>query len=130
MTKRKRRKKDQIRKEILAYLESIDFPNTTGGIAHAVKLNWYMAKVHLTELKAEGKVFHKKVGRQDQWWTENVNESRRMVRVLKDENKKQKGMIKELGEGMNEQAKENRKQAREIEKLKERIGKLEKRIKE
>ncbi|MBU4266944.1 MAG: FaeA/PapI family transcriptional regulator [Candidatus Altiarchaeota archaeon] len=96
MTKRKRRKKIDIKKEILDYLESIDFPNTTGGIADAVRLNWYMAKIYLMELKGDGKVFHKKVGRQDQWWTENVNESRRMVRVLKEKVNDQDKVLREL----------------------------------
>jgi len=62
-----------------------------------------------------GKVFHKKVGKQNQWWPENVKKQKDKIRELQGENKGLK--------------KENRKQVREIEKLKERINKLEKQVK-
>jgi len=100
---RKRRTGEEIKKDILDYMYKMDFPNTTENIAKALGLNWYSAMRYLHELKAEGKVFHKKVGRQDQWWTENVNESRRLLKVLKErikkleeENRELKKKLKEL----------------------------------
>ena len=99
----KRRTREEIKKDILDYMYKMDFPNTTENIAKALGLNWYSAMRYLHELKAEGKVFHKKIGRQDQWWTENVNESRRLLKVLKEkveklekENKELKEKIKKL----------------------------------
>lgn len=77
----KRRSVEDVKRDIFKYLKEIDFPSTTGQIAKAVGLNWYSAKTHLTELKADGKVFHKKVGRQDQWWTENVDTSRILLSI-------------------------------------------------
>lgn len=94
--RRKRRTTEEIREEIYRFLEDIDFPTTTRRVADEVDLNWYAANTHLSHLMAEGKVFHKRVGRQNQWWTENVNESRRMIKVLKDELNKRDKRIREL----------------------------------
>jgi len=148
--RRKKRRIEEIRKEIVEYLEKADFPTTTGQIAEGVGLNWYSADAHLAHLKAEKKVFHKRVGRQNQWWTEKVAESRRMVRVLKEENKEKDEKIDELEsdnkelekevedykervedvEGVNEKLEEeSRGKDKKIEELKKRIRELEKRTK-
>lgn len=78
---KQRRNVKEVKRDILTYLKEIDFPATTGQVAKAVGLNWYSAKTHLTELKSEGLVFHKRVGRQSQWWTENVDTSRILLSV-------------------------------------------------
>lgn len=79
---RKKRSSEEIKQAIVDYIETLDFPTTTGGIAEGVGLNWYAASFYLGQLKGDGKVFHKKVGRQNQWWTEKVDEQRKKIREL------------------------------------------------
>ncbi len=79
---RKKRSSEEIKEGIVDYIENLDFPTTTGRIAEDVGLNWYAASFYLRQLKEEGRVFHKKVGRQNQWWTEKVDEQRRKIREL------------------------------------------------
>lgn len=107
MQRRDRRTGDKIKKDILNYMEKMDFPNTTENIAKTLGLNWYCAMRYLHDLRAEGKVFHKKIGRQDQWWTENVNESRRLLRVLKEKVEKLEIESKEKDDEIKKLKKEN-----------------------
>lgn len=90
--KRKKRKAGEIKQEIIKFIESLDFPTTTETIANGVGVNWYAAKLYLEELMREGKVFHKRIGRQNQWWTEKVDEQRKKIRelewVLRDKDEK------------------------------------------
>jgi len=58
-------------------------------------------------MKAEGLLFHEKVGRQNQWWPENIERLTEKVRRQEEENKKLKEKVEE--------------QAKEIEELKKRI---------
>ncbi len=101
--KRKNRKENDIKKEIIDFIESLDFPTTTEQISKGVRINWYMARLYLDQLREEGKVFHKRIGRQNQWWTEKVDEQRKKIRELewmlrdKDEKiRKQDDVMKEL----------------------------------
>jgi len=80
--KRRKRKAREIKQEIINFIESLDFPTTTEQIAKGVGVNWYAAKLYLGELMREGKVFHKRIGRQNQWWTEKVDEQRKKIREL------------------------------------------------
>ena len=82
MSKRKRRTEQEIHQDILEFLENIDFPRTTEEIARETGLNWYAATTHLTKLQMEGKVFHKKVGKQNQWWPEDVKGQKEKIRKL------------------------------------------------
>jgi len=109
---------DGIKRKILAYLEKADFPSTTGQIAEAVRLNWYSADAHLAHLKAEKKVFHKRVGRQNQWWTEKVDEQRKRIR-------EQEKIIQEKDIRLIKKDEKIEEQAKEIKRLKERIRELE-----
>ncbi len=101
--KRRKRNPEKIKEEIFEFIEKLDFPTTTEGIAKGVGLNWFTTSFYLSELKSEGIVFHKRVGRQNQWWTENVDEQRRKVKKLerklmvKDEEiKRLKSRVREL----------------------------------
>ncbi len=94
--KRKKRKREEVQDEILKHLASIDHPTTTTEIASAVGLNWYSAIAHLSRLEVQGKVFHKKIGRQDQWFDVNVDESRKLSKELKATVDKQNGNIRKL----------------------------------
>ncbi|RLI83992.1 hypothetical protein DRP07_02500 [Archaeoglobales archaeon] len=93
-SKRKKRRREEVEDEIMKYLASIDHPRTTSEVAEATGLNWYSAMAHLTRLEAQGRVFHKKIGRQDQWFDVDVNESRRLVKSLKKRVEKQDKIIK------------------------------------
>ena len=82
----------------------MDFPRTTEDIANNAGLNWYAATTHLTKLRMDGKVFHKKVGKQNQWLLKEKyehgfmadDEVRKKIEGLKKENIKLKNRIKEL----------------------------------
>ncbi len=118
MQRRNRRTGEKIKKDILDYMEKMDFPNTTENIARALGLNWYSAMRYLHDLRIEGKVFHKKIGRQDQWRTENVNESRRLLRVLKEKLKRLEIESKEKDKRIKEIIEKNKKLEKENSKLK------------
>ncbi len=101
--KRRKRNAGGIKQEIIKFIECLDFPTTTETIANGVGVNWYAAKLYLDELMKEGRVFHKKIGRQNQWWTEKVDEQRKKIRemewILRDRDekiKKQEDLLKEL----------------------------------
>ena len=94
--KRRKRKAREIKQEIINFIESLDFPATTEQIAKGVGVNWYAAKLYLGELMREGKVFHKRIGRQNQWWTEKVDEQRKKIRELEKENSRLKERIRKL----------------------------------
>lgn len=104
--RRKRRTEKEIHEAILKFLEDMDFPRTTEDIANNVGLNWYAATTHLTKLKAEGKIFHKKVGKQNQWLLKEKyehgfmpgDEVRGKIERLESENIKLKNQVKELEE--------------------------------
>ncbi|HDH41550.1 MAG TPA: hypothetical protein ENG12_04010 [Candidatus Altiarchaeales archaeon] len=103
MVKRRKRNPEEIKRDIIEFIEKLDFPTTTEEIAKGVGLNWFTASFYLSELRAEGKVFHKRVGRQNQWWTENIDEQRKKMKklerelMIKDEEiKKLKREIREL----------------------------------
>ena len=113
MQRRDRRTGEKIKNDILDYMEKMDFPNTTENIAKKLGLNWYSAMRYLHDLRAEGKVFHKKIGRQDQWWTENVNESRRLLKVLKEKVEKLEIGSKEKDKRIKEVVERNRKLEKE-----------------
>lgn len=83
--KRRKRNPEKIKKDIIEFIEKLDFPTTTEGIAKGVGLNWFTASFYLSELKEEGKIFHKRVGRQNQWWTENIDEQREKMKKLERE---------------------------------------------
>ncbi|MCK4327860.1 MAG: hypothetical protein KAW41_05345 [Candidatus Diapherotrites archaeon] len=70
MAKPKRRRKRtsiELKKAILSFLEEAELWCTTGEVAKATGLNWYVAVTHLSRLREEGVVFHGKVGRQQEW---------------------------------------------------------------
>jgi len=117
--KRTLRSREEIEKAVIDYIEDLDFPTTTGNIAEGVGLNWYAASYYLHHLKDKGRVFHKKVGRQNQWWTEKVDEQRKKIRV-------QEMIINELERKLNDMVKEK---DEEIEKLRKENMELKKRIK-
>lgn len=58
----------EIRDKIIAYLQSQEWPSTTGDIAKGVGVSWNTAEIHLVRLQVENKVKFRKVGRQNQWW--------------------------------------------------------------
>lgn len=93
--KRKKRTREEVEEVIMKYLESIDHPRTTSELAEATGLNWYSAMAHLARLEAQRRVFHKKIGRQDQWFNVDVNESRKLVKSLKKEVDEQREKIEE-----------------------------------
>ncbi len=63
----KRRTGEELRRDILKYLEKQTFPRTTGQIARNIRINWDSANFYLRKLKDEGILYHEKVGRQNQW---------------------------------------------------------------
>jgi len=78
----KRRTIKEIQEAILKYLHSVDHPRTTEDVADAVDLNWRSADLHLRALLAEKKVFMKKIGRQCQWFTDDVSHMRDVLETL------------------------------------------------
>ena len=96
MAERKRRTPEQLKKAIMKYFRKQTFPRTTGQVAQAVGLNWYSTTNYLIELKAEGKLYHEKVGRQNQWGTEHVGDITKEVKRLRRENKKLREEIERL----------------------------------
>ncbi len=64
---RKRRTGEELKGDILKYLEKQTFPRTTGQIAVNMRINWDSANSYLRKLKDEGILYHEKVGRQNQW---------------------------------------------------------------
>ena len=116
-SKRKKRRREEVEDEIMKYLASIDHPRTTSEVAEATGLNWYSAMAHLTRLEAQGRVFHKKIGRQDQWFDVDVNESRRLVKSLKKK-------IKKLEDKTKKQDEIIKNQDRRIRELESKIAKL------
>jgi len=77
-----RRTVREIREAILKYLRSVDHPRTTEDVADAVDMNWRSADLHLRVLLAEKKVFMKKIGRQCQWFTDDVSHMRDVLEAL------------------------------------------------
>ncbi len=67
MRKRKRRTREQIRADLLEYFSKQDFGVTTQQVADNNGLHIDTANKFLKELLDEGKLFWKKVGRQNQW---------------------------------------------------------------
>ena len=78
----KRRTIKEIREAILKYLHSVDHPRTTEDVADAVDMNWRSADLHLRALLVEKKVFMKKIGRQCQWFTDDVSHMRDILGAL------------------------------------------------
>ncbi len=62
-------KSEEIQKKILQYLKDLDWPSTTGDVARSVKVSWNTAELNLVKLQMLGRVKFKRVGRQNQWWT-------------------------------------------------------------
>lgn len=60
---------EEIQKKIMQYLETQEWPSTTEDIAKAVDISWNTAEIHLIRLQVQNKVKFRKVGRQNQWWT-------------------------------------------------------------
>ncbi|OYT42453.1 MAG: hypothetical protein B6U86_00225 [Candidatus Altiarchaeales archaeon ex4484_43] len=108
MVKRRKRNPEKIKRDILEFIEKLDFPTTTEGIAKGVGLNWFTASFYLSELRAEGKIFHKRVGRQNQWWTENIDEQRKRMKKLEGELMIKDGEIKKLRRKIRELKGKNR----------------------
>ena len=101
MAKRKQRSKEEIEREILDFVGGLEFPTTSTEIARVVRLNWFTAKTYLEKLRGEGKLHLKKVGRQNQWWTENMSEQKKLAKKackLEEENVKLKEKIEKLEE--------------------------------
>jgi len=94
----RRRSPKEIKKDIMEFFRKQSFPRTTGQVAKAVKLNWHSANYYLVTLKGEGRLFHEKVGRQNQWWPENIDRLTKDNRKLRGENKKMKSEINMLRE--------------------------------
>ena len=90
-SRRERRTNEEIKEELLEYLADQDFGVTTQQAARENGLHIKSATKFLKELLDEGKVFLKKVGRQNQWclmeyympWKEKL-EKRRMGKVKND----------------------------------------------
>ena len=59
---------DKTREKVLKFLKKQKWPVTTEEVAKQTKVAWHTAQVNLFKLVAEGKVKHKKVGRQNQFW--------------------------------------------------------------
>ena len=108
MVKRRKRNPEEIKRDIIEFIEKLDFPTTTEGIAKGVGLNWFTASFYLSELRAEGKIFHKRVGRQNQWWTENIDEQRKRMKKLEGELMIKDGEIKKLRRKIRELKGKNR----------------------
>ena len=122
--KRRKRKAREIKQEIINFIESLDFPTTTEQIAKGVGVNWYAAKLYLGELMREGKVFHKRIGRQNQWWTEKVDEQRKKIRELEKVVKKKDEMIEKLEDKTEKQDEIIKNQDRRIRELKSKLDEL------
>ena len=108
MVKRRKRNPEEIKRDIIEFIEKLDFPTTTEEIAKGVGLNWFTASFYLSELRAEGKIFHKRVGRQNQWWTENIDEQRKRMKKLEGELMIKDGEIKKLRRKIRELKGKNR----------------------
>lgn len=78
----KRRTIKEIREAIYDYLHSVDHPRTTEDVADAINLNWRSADKHLRALLEEKRVFMKKIGRQCQWFTDDVSHMRSILEEL------------------------------------------------
>lgn len=91
----KRRNAEEIKKDVMKFFEKQTFPRTTGQVAKAVKLNWHSANYYLITLKSEGKLFHEKVGRQNQWWPENID---RLTKKVKDQAREITELKKKIAE--------------------------------
>ncbi|OQX55857.1 MAG: hypothetical protein B5M53_03735 [Candidatus Cloacimonas sp. 4484_209] len=122
--KRRKRKAREIKQEIINFIESLDFPATTEQIAKGVGVNWYAAKLYLGELMREGKVFHKRIGRQNQWWTEKVDEQRKKIRELEKVVKEKDEMIEKLEDKTEKQDEIIKNQDRRIRELKSKLDEL------
>lgn len=61
-------KQNEIDKDIIEFLKKQDWPVTTEQVAKAISCTWHTTQIHLFQLVAKGKVKHKKVGRQNQFW--------------------------------------------------------------
>lgn len=94
---RKRRGAKEIKKDIMKFFEKQTFPRTTGQVAKAMRLNWHSANYYLMLLKDEGKLFHEKVGRQNQWWPENIDRLTKKVKAQAKEIAELKKRIEGLG---------------------------------
>lgn len=103
--KRRKRKAGEIKQEIINFIESLDFPTTTEAIANGVGVNWYAASLYLNQLKEEGKIFHKRIGRQNQWWTEKVDEQRKKIRELENVLKEKDSKLEKKDEKIENQNK-------------------------
>lgn len=100
--RRRRRTEEEIHQDILQFLEEATFPRTTEQVADAVGLNWYAATTHLTKLRMKEKVWTEKVGKQNQWWPEDINGQKNKIRGLEKENIGQAKEIKKLKERITE----------------------------
>jgi predicted transcriptional regulator len=141
MARHKQRTQEEIKKEILDYVENLTFPTTSTNIAQTVRLNWYTVKKYLDELKDEGKLYLRKVGRQNQWWTGNVCEEKKLARktlmlekeiVRVEENnielKRDNIKLKSDNLKLKEDNLKLKEETEETAKLKEKIEELKKRI--
>ncbi len=60
--------------KIIDLLKKQDWPITTEEVAVKLNIAWGTAQIHLLKLVNSGKIKHKKVGRQNQFWLlENYN---------------------------------------------------------
>jgi Mn-dependent DtxR family transcriptional regulator len=60
-------KGEEIDKAILVYMAKIPFSATTEMVAKELKIAWYTAAQHLTNLEREGKIKYFRIGRQNQY---------------------------------------------------------------
>lgn len=60
--------REEIDEAITNYLSDKEWPVTTEDVADGVDISWNTAQVHLIQLREEGRVKYRKVGRQNQWW--------------------------------------------------------------
>ena len=133
--KRKIRTKEEIEKEIIDYVKNLEFPTTSAEIARAIKLNWFTSKIYLDKLKKEGKIHLKKVGRQNQWWLENMSKQKKLAEKsvklekenleLKEEVKEVRGEIKEVKDENLKLKEDNLKFEKAIQEMEIRIHELE-----
>jgi len=120
MAKRKYRSEKEIERDIMDFVESLRFPTTSTEIARVVGLNGVTAKKYLDKLKGEGKLYLKKVGRQNQWWTDDVYEQKKLARKsvkLEKENVELKEKTKQQGNEILELKKENKELKKQIKKF-------------
>ena len=60
---------EEIQKRIIQYLKQQEWPSTTESVAKGVGVSWNTAEIHLARLQLQSKVKFRKVGRQNQWWS-------------------------------------------------------------